>query len=337
MRVRPAAIPTAAVAAEPGRRDADLIAPAVGMFTMGLVADRARPEGGSAWTTPGRPRHPDRPRSERPGSPSPAGVAPAAPPMLTRPLYRLYEARLLRRLQRGPLPRHVGLILDGNRRYAHEAGLPGHEAYRRGADKVDEVIDWCEALGIPQVTVWVLSIENLTRASEDLQPLLEVIEQKIRNLTRHPATARRRRRIRVLGRLDLLPAPLRHAIADATRVTAGHDGCLLNIAVGYSGRQEIADAVRALVRERFRPSVTVEDLVAHITPEGIARHLYSGGGADPDLIIRTSGEVRLSGFLLWQSAHSEFYFCDVYWPAFRKVDFLRALRSYQQRQRRFGR
>jgi short-chain Z-isoprenyl diphosphate synthase len=257
--------------------------------------------------------------------------------MLTRLLYRLYEARLLRGLQRGPLPRHVGLILDGNRRYAQEAGLPGHEAYRRGADKVDEVIDWCEALGIPQVTVWVLSIENLNRASEDLQPLLEVIEQKIRNLTGHPATARRRRQIRVLGQIDILPASLRHAIADATRVTAEHGGCLLNIAVGYSGRQEIADAVRALVRERFRPGMTVEDLVAHVTPEDITRHLYSGGGADPDLIIRTSGEVRLSGFLLWQSAHSEFYFCDVYWPAFRKVDFLRALRSYQQRQRRFGR
>jgi short-chain Z-isoprenyl diphosphate synthase len=167
--------------------------------------------------------------------------------------------------------------------------------------------------------------------------LLGVLVEKIRALARHPATARARRRIRAVGRLDALPLALREAIADAERDTAVHDGCLLNLAVGYSGRQEIADAVAALVRAQFRAGMTADELAAHVTPEEIGRHVYAGGEEDPDLIIRTSGEIRLSGFLLWQSVYSEYYFCDVYWPAFRRVDFLRALRSYQQRQRRFGR
>lgn len=257
--------------------------------------------------------------------------------MLLGLAYRLYENRLLKGLRRGPLPRHVGLILDGNRRYAQEAGLSARDAYRRGANKVDDILEWCEALGIPQVTVWVLSIENLERPADEVLPLLGVIEQKIGDLTRHPATARGRRRIRAVGHFEALPASLRGAIAAAERATAGHDGCLLNIAVGYSGRQEIADAVRSLVRTHFRPGITAEDLAGHFTPDEIGRHMYAGGADDPDLIIRTSGETRLSGFLLWQSVYSEYYFCDVYWPAFRRVDFLRALRSYQQRQRRFGR
>jgi short-chain Z-isoprenyl diphosphate synthase len=257
--------------------------------------------------------------------------------VLTGLLYRLYEARLLRELRAGALPNHVCLILDGNRRYAQETGLSSHEAYRQGADKVDEVLEWCEGLGIPQLTMWVLSIENLERPPQELEPLLRVIERKIAALARHPATARCGRRIRAIGHLHALPSSLREAIAEAERITASHDKCTLNIAVGYSGRQEIADAVQAVVRAHFRPGITVEDLVARLTPEEIGRHVYSGGESDPDLIIRTSGEIRLSGFLLWQSVYSEYYFCDVNWPAFRRVDFLRALRSYQQRHRRLGR
>lgn len=257
--------------------------------------------------------------------------------MLLRLLYNVYERRLLRQLRRGPLPRHVGLILDGNRRYAQHNGLSNGDAYRRGADKVDEVLDWCESLGIPQVTVWVLSIDNLERPAGELRALLEVIERKIEALAGHPATVRGRRRISAVGHLDALPATLRDTIAAAERATADHDGCRLNIAVGYNGRQEIADAVRSLVRAHFRPGIAADDLLRHLTPEEIGRHMYAGAASDPDLIIRTSGEIRLGGFLLWQSVYSEFYFCDVYWPAFRRVDFLRALRSFQQRQRRFGR
>jgi short-chain Z-isoprenyl diphosphate synthase len=252
-------------------------------------------------------------------------------------LYNLYERQLLRQLRGGPLPRHVGLILDGNRRYAQQAGMQNGEAYRRGADKVDDVLDWCETLGIPEVTVWVLSIDNLERPANDVGPLLDVIQRKIEDLAGHPSTAHGRRRIRAVGHLDVLPATLREAIAAAERATAGHDGCRLNIAVGYSGRQEIADAVRALLRTHYRPGMAPDDLLRYLTPDEIGRHMYAGAAGDPDLIIRTSGEIRLGGFLLWQSVYSEYYFCDVYWPAFRRVDFLRALRSFQQRQRRFGR
>jgi short-chain Z-isoprenyl diphosphate synthase len=257
--------------------------------------------------------------------------------MLLRLLYNLYERRLLGELRPGPLPRHVGLILDGNRRYAQQNGMRNGDAYRRGADKVDEILDWCENLGIPELTVWVLSIDNLDRPGDEVRSLLEVIERKIEDLAKHPATARGRRRIRAVGHLEVLPATLRGAIAAAEQATAGHDGCRLNIAVGYSGRQEIADAVRSLVRTHFQPGIGADDLLRHLTPEEISRHMYAGAAGDPDLIIRTSGEIRLGGFLLWQSVYSEYYFCDVYWPAFRRVDFLRALRSFQQRQRRFGR
>jgi short-chain Z-isoprenyl diphosphate synthase len=257
--------------------------------------------------------------------------------MLQTLLYGLYERRLLGQLRRGPLPRHVGLILDGNRRYAQQNGLSNGDAYSRGADKVDEILEWCEGLGIPQVTVWVLSIDNLERPGDEVRALLKVIERKIEDLTKHPATARGRRLIRAMGQLEVLPATLREAIAAAERATAGHDGCRLNIAVGYGGRQEIADAVRSLVRTHYRPGIAADDLLRHLTPEEIGRHMYAGATGDPDLIIRTSGEIRLGGFLLWQSVYSEYYFCDVYWPAFRRIDFLRALRSFQQRQRRCGR
>ena len=234
------------------------------------------------------------------------------------------------------MPRHIGLILDGNRRYAQGEGLSGADAYRLGAAKVADVLQWCDALGVPEVTVWVLSIDNLERPPGEVQPLLQVIEQKIRELARHPATIACQRHIRAVGRLDVLPTSLRQAIAEAAQATAHHTRCRLNIAVGYSGRHEIADAVRALIRARCRPGMTAEELVAHVTPEEIGQRVYANGSDDPDLIIRTSGEIRLSGFLLWQSVYSEYYFCDVPWPAFRKVDFLRALRSYQQRDRRFG-
>jgi short-chain Z-isoprenyl diphosphate synthase len=144
-------------------------------------------------------------------------------------------------------------------------------------------------------------------------------------------------RIRVFGRLDDLPEQLRHSIESVEEATAENAGLRLNIAISYSGRDELVDASRALVRQLALEGVSSGAMAEHITGEALARHLYTAGEPDPELIIRTSGEVRLSGFLLWQGVHSELYFADVYWPAFRELDFLRALRSYQQRQRRFGR
>jgi short-chain Z-isoprenyl diphosphate synthase len=255
---------------------------------------------------------------------------------LLAPVYRVYTRRLRHEVQRSPLPAHVAVILDGNRRWAGLTGLwePG-AGHRAGADKLDELLDWCAELGIGQVTVWALSNENLARSAHDLEALLEVVADKLEAL----AALHREQsmRIRVFGRVDDLPERLRRSVAAAQEATAGNDGLRLNIAIGYSGRDELVDASRALVSDLAKRGVNSEAMAEHITGETLARHLYTAGEPDPDLIIRTSGEVRLSGFLLWQSAHSELYFADVFWPAFRELDFLRALRSYQQRLRRFGR
>jgi short-chain Z-isoprenyl diphosphate synthase len=256
--------------------------------------------------------------------------------LLLAPLYRLYTNRLRHEVVRSPLPSHVAVILDGNRRWASLVGLSEPSAgHRAGADKLDELLDWCVGLGLEQVTVWGLSNENLGRPSRELAPLLQVVADKLEALAAlHGAQSMR---IRVFGRLQELPERLRRSIRGVEAATAENDGLRLNIALGYSGRDELVDASRALVRRLAAQGVAPEAMAEHITAEALAAHLYTAGEPDPDLIIRTSGEVRLSGFLPWQGAHSELYFTDVYWPAFRQLDFLRALRSYQQRRRRFGR
>jgi short-chain Z-isoprenyl diphosphate synthase len=258
-------------------------------------------------------------------------------PGLYRLLYYLYARRLLRDLRAKPRPRHLGVILDGNRRHGRSHGINApREVYDLGAEKLDEMLDWCIELAIPTVTLWVLSTENFRRPAVELHGLFGAIEGKLNALARDPATHRRRVRVRAIGRLDMLEGPVRDAIAAAERATAGYDGLELNIAIAYGGRQEIADAVRDLLGCLANEGATLAEAGRAVTPEAIAGHLYTAGLPDPDLIIRTSGEIRLSGFLLWQSAHSEFYFTDVLWPALRKVDFLRAIRAYQQRGRRFG-
>jgi len=256
--------------------------------------------------------------------------------ILAAPLYAAYTARLRHEVERLPLPAHVAVILDGNRRFASLAGLSTPaDGHRMGADKLDELLDWCVRLEIRQVTVWALSNENLGRSEEEVSGLLDVVAEKLRSLAE--LHGRQSVRIRVYGRLDDFPAPLREAIRSAEEATAGNDGLRLNIALGYSGRDELVDAARALVTRLASEELEPEAMAARITPEAIASHLYTAGEPDPDLIIRTSGEVRLSGFLPWQGAHSELYFTDVYWPELRELDFLRALRTYQHRTRRFGR
>lgn len=253
------------------------------------------------------------------------------------PLYRLYERRLLREVQQHPLPRHIGLILDGNRRYARDLGfedpLAGH---RVGAGKLEEVMDWLEELDVRITTLFALSTENLTRPPAELVGIIALIEEKMRSVAVDPKIHRKGVRVRAVGQRELLPASLQEAIALAEEATRAHDNFYLNIAVGYGGRQEITDAVALLLRDRARRGESLDKAAGEITPEEIGKYLYTYDMPDPDLIIRTSGELRLSGFLLWQSAYSEFYFCDAYWPAFRKIDLLRAIRSYQQRKRRFG-
>jgi short-chain Z-isoprenyl diphosphate synthase len=256
--------------------------------------------------------------------------------LLLAPVYRLYTSRLRHEIHRSQLPTHVAVILDGNRRWAGASGLqePG-AGHRAGADKLDELLDWCAGLGIEQVTVWALSNENLARPEGELAALLEVVADKLEALA--ALDGEQAMRIRVFGRLDDLPQQLRRSIETVEAATVRNAGLRLNIAIGYSGRDELLDAVRALVRRLALEGVASGAIAEHISGESLAQHLYTAGEPDPDLIIRTSGEVRLSGFLLWQGAHSELYFADVFWPAFRELDFLRALRSYQQRHRRYGR
>jgi short-chain Z-isoprenyl diphosphate synthase len=256
---------------------------------------------------------------------------------LPRLLYYLYGRRLAAEILRGPVPQHVGIILDGNRRWGRAQRLRDPlDAYRVGAAKLDEVLAWCADLGIPAVTLWAFSTENLGRPPEELQGLFSVIEAKLSALAADPHIHRRRVRVRAVGKLDLLADSTLAAIRRAESATAAYDDLVLTFALAYGGRQEIADAVQRLLRDRAKQGGTVEEIIEGVTQDEIGRYLYAADLPDPELIIRTSGEVRLSGFLLWQSAYSEFYFCDVHWPAFRRIDFLRAIRSYQQRDRRFG-
>ncbi|HTP17142.1 MAG TPA: isoprenyl transferase [Streptosporangiaceae bacterium] len=245
--------------------------------------------------------------------------------------YRIYERRLKASLSPESIPRHVGVMCDGNRRWARSAGLAdvssGHQA---GADKIFELLQWCREAGVEVVTLWLLSTDNLSRPAAELEPLLRIIEDTVRGL------AAQQWRLKPVGALDLLPADTAGVLKDAADATGSNAGLLVNVAVGYGGRREIADAVRSLLQEQATKGTTIEELAEILDVEHIAEHLYTAGQPDPDLVIRTSGEQRLGGFLLWQSAHSEFYFCDAYWPAFRRVDFWRAMRSYAARQRRFG-
>ena len=252
-------------------------------------------------------------------------------------LYRLYDRRLEHVVRDGPLPRHVGVILDGNRRFARERGLTSAaDGHRMGAEKIPQLLDWCAGLGIPYVTLWMLSTENLGREVEELDALVSIIGDSVRGLAeqrdRWPGL-----RITGVGAIDALSDRLRTVLKDAEEDTADGDRLHVQIAVGYGGRQEIINALRIHLEERAAKGESITDVIADLDVDHISANLYTAGTPDPDLIIRTSGEIRLSGFLMWQSAHSEFYFCDPYWPEFRHIDFLRALREFQQRSRRFGR
>jgi short-chain Z-isoprenyl diphosphate synthase len=256
---------------------------------------------------------------------------------LWRAPYYFYERWLLRQIAQGPVPRHVGVILDGNRRHAQAVALTdAREIYELGARKLDDVLDWCAELKIRAVTLWVFSPDNLNRPQDELSGIFHAIEAKLTALIQDPQIHSRRVRVRAIGDVSLVPEKARTAIRAIEQATSTYDAMELNIAIGYGGRQEIVDAVRAALTKIAAEGASLSTAIDRLTSEAIAAHLYTAGLPDPDLIIRTSGEVRLSGFLLWQSAQSEFYFSDVNWPAFRRVDFLRAVREFQGRQRRYG-
>jgi len=230
-------------------------------------------------------------------------------------LYPLYEARLFRRLNLRETPEHVGVILDGNRRWAKANLASSKSGHSAGARKIIDFLSWCEQANVKVVTLWMLSTDNLNRERAELQPLLEIIAEAV---------------------TELLPNWLTSRLEEAVAKSPAREELIVNLAIGYGGRHEITDAVRQLLKENLAKGENLESAIDKMSMDEISRHLYTAGQPDPDLVIRTSGEQRLSGFLLWQSAHSEFYFCEAFWPDFRRLDFLRALRDYSQRNRRFG-
>jgi short-chain Z-isoprenyl diphosphate synthase len=257
---------------------------------------------------------------------------------LAAPFYGIYAETLFLACMRRPVPVHVGLILDGNRRHARARGVTDYRhIYAAGASKLDEVLDWCASLGIRAVTLWVCSPDNLARPAGEVSDMLTAIEAKMRDLADDRRLTKFGVRVEAMGRLDLLPPSLVSAIEAAKTATATNQRMVVTIATGYGGREEIADAVRALLEDAVQRGLSLAQVIDTVSTDTIRNHLYLPTLPDPDLIIRTSGELRLSGFMLWQSAYSEFYFTDVNWPAFRRIDFLRAIRDYQGRDRRHGR
>lgn len=252
-------------------------------------------------------------------------------------LYGLYEKRLERSVQHGSLPKHIGLIMDGNRRFAKSLGIGVSQGHDYGAGKAREVLEWCFDLGIRHVTLWGFSSDNRGRAPDEVTHLHSLFAQQARMMVEDPKIHKNHVRVRVIGDVSDFPEDVQAALREVETATAHYGERQLNVAIGYGGREEIVSAVQNLLREQASSVSNPRELAEKITADEIERHLYTAGSPDPDFIIRTSGEVRLSGFLLWQAAYSEYYFCDAFWPSFRHVDFLRAIRSFQARERRFGR
>lgn len=247
-------------------------------------------------------------------------------------IYRVYEKSLERSLDKSNLPKHVAVMLDGNRRWAERTGGEAKIGHAAGAQKIFEFLKWCDEIGINVVTLYLLSTENLKRRdSRELADLLSIIGQLAAEMA-----ARGKWRIKLAGDRDALPPELAETIRLAEEKSKSITTFNVNLAVAYGGRQEIATAMREVLKDHAKRGTTIEQLAELLQPEHITEHLYTGGQPDPDLIIRTSGEQRLSGFLLWQSTNSELYFEEALWPDFRKVDFLRAIRAFESRHRRFG-
>ncbi len=248
-------------------------------------------------------------------------------------LYSLYERFLRGQLNSAKRPLHVGLIVDGNRRFALANGLATRKAgHMAGSDRLQDFLRWCLELNIKIVTLYGFSTENYKRSSEEVEELMSIILNKFRTLQTDPLIADENVRIKVIGRRDGFSQEMQDEIIKVETMTKEHDSFQLNIAIGYGGRAEIVDAVKQIGRQIKAGKIEIDS----IDEDMLSNHLYTEGMPDPDLIIRTSGEERLSGFLLWQSAYSELYFTEVFWPAFRKIDFWRAIRVWQQRHRRFG-
>ncbi|HEV2519031.1 MAG TPA: polyprenyl diphosphate synthase [Thermoplasmata archaeon] len=236
------------------------------------------------------------------------------------------------RVRQGPIPRHLAIIMDGNRRFAAGHGLLIEEGHLRGKDKLEELLDWCLEVGIRVLTVYALSTENLGRSPEELRSLMALFRESFEKIAVDERVHRHHIRVRTIGNLTMLPPEVQAAIRHAEAVTKEYRDYLYNIAIAYGGREEIVEAIRAIARDVAAGRIDPEK----IDSGTVSGRLYTADMPDPDLVFRTSGEERISNFLLWQSAYSELYFADVLWPGLTKIDFLRAIRSFQTRQRRIG-
>jgi tritrans,polycis-undecaprenyl-diphosphate synthase [geranylgeranyl-diphosphate specific] len=252
---------------------------------------------------------------------------------ILKPAYKIYEWYISRSLKSENMPKHVAIIMDGNRRFSKIQGniniIEGHE---KGINTLERVLDWCIDLGIEIITVYAFSIENFKRPQNEVGGLMNLFKENFERIAKDEKIHKNEVRIKAVGKLELLPSDVRTAIKIAEDSTSKYNKRLVNIAIGYDGRVEILDALKKILKDVKTGKLNPDKIDENIVNE----NLYTAGLDDPNLIIRTSGEERLSGFLLWQSSYSELYFCDSLWPELRKVDFLRALRSYQQRERRFG-
>lgn len=253
--------------------------------------------------------------------------------MVAQFFYRIYEWYIMKHLDPNKMPKHIAIIMDGNRRYSKIQGnmdvIKGHE---KGVDTLEKVLDWTIDLGIKIITVYAFSTENFNRSKHEVEGLMDLFVKNFKRLTTNEKIHKNHVKVQVVGRTDLLPDDVKDAIKEAEESTKDYKDRLFNLAIGYDGRLEIVDAVKKVYKEIEEGKLSIDD----VNEEIIGKNLYTGGLEDPNLIIRTSGEERLSGFLLWQSSYSELYFCDSLWPEFRKTDFLRAIRDYQARDRRFG-
>ena len=253
--------------------------------------------------------------------------------ILLQPLYSVYEWYISKNLEKDKMPKHVAIIMDGNRRYSKMQGnLNAIEGHKRGVDTLENVLEWCIDLGINIVTVYAFSTENFKRSEKEVEDLMKLFVDSFLSISSNKKIHKNEVRLKAVGRLDLFPEEVRNAIEDAEKSTEKYDKRLINIAMGYDGRVEIVDAFKKIAAKVKSGEINPEDIDENMINE----NLYTAGLEDPNLVIRTSGEERLSGFLLWQSSYSELYFTDSLWPELRKVDFLRAIRSYTKRQRRFG-
>ncbi len=251
---------------------------------------------------------------------------------IAKTAYHAYEKSLLNEVKSGPIPNHIAIIMDGNRRFARELFLPPTEGHKEGRSKLEEVMEWGREIGVRILTVYAFSTENFRRSRDEVEELMRLFAENFRKAADDERVHKHRIKIRAIGKRELLPENVRSAIEYAEERTKDYEDFIYNIAVAYGGREEIVDAIRKIAEDVRDGKLRIEE----ITEKKVSEYMYTGDVPDPDLILRTSGEERISNFLLWQLAYSELYFTDVYWPGFRKIDFLRAIRDYQRRQRRFG-